>query len=310
MKSELNQEQWDQKVIDLGGSILQSWAWGEFQKSLGLNILRFSDSDYANLVIETPMPTGRKYLYSPKGPIGNVDLALAELRKFSSDRNVVFARIEPEKAVNLPKAAKDTQPTHNWVLDINKSDEQLLAGMKSKHRYNLNLGIKKGVTVREGNRQDILTVYKLLLETANRNAFRLHPQNYYWEMFDNLGPQRIKIFIAEYEGKPLAGLFMTMFGGQAIYLHGGTSQVSKEVMAPYVLHWEAMRVARYLGVKSYDFGGVAPADDPNHPWAGISRFKRGFGGSEITSPGAFDLVFSPLWYNVYKNVRLLRQIMR
>jgi lipid II:glycine glycyltransferase (peptidoglycan interpeptide bridge formation enzyme) len=222
----------------------------------------------------------------------------------------VFARIEPAKAVDLPKAAKDTQPTHNWVLDINKSDDQLLAGMKSKHRYNLNLGIKKGVTVREGNRQDILTVYKLLLETANRNAFRLHPQNYYWEMFDNLGPKHIKIFLAEYDGKPLAGLFMTMFAAQAIYLHGGTSQIHKEVMAPYVLHWEAMRVARYLGMKSYDFGGVAPAGELNHPWAGISRFKRGFGGAETVSPGAFDLVFSPLWYNVYKNVRTLRQIMR
>ncbi|MEJ0021615.1 MAG: peptidoglycan bridge formation glycyltransferase FemA/FemB family protein [Candidatus Doudnabacteria bacterium] len=309
MITPLSQDAWDEKVIELGGSILQSWVWGEFQESLGQKIHRFSGEDFACLAIETALPFGKKYAYCPRGPLGNIDPALVDLKKLDEDHSIIFSRIEPLQSVKLPRAVKDTQPAIDWVLDLEKTEEELLIGMKPKTRYNINLSQRKGVVVREGTQADLITVWQLLLETANRNKIRLHPQSYYFQMWDHLAPKYLKILIAEYKGQPLAGLLLSLFGDTATFLHGGTSQKMKEAMAPHLLHWEAIRLARNLGFKHYDFGGVAPAKEESHAWAGISRFKKGFGGFEVKYPGSFDLIFSPIWYNVYKQGRTLKKIL-
>ena len=311
MITNLSQSEWDKKVVELGGSILQSWVWGEFQKNLGFKVHRFSSSDYINQAVEISLMAGKNYLYSPRGPLGNVTDAQKDIRELATtDHSIVFARIEPNEKQNLPKAVKEIQPTDNWVLDLTQTEEQILAGMKPKTRYNINLAQRKGVTVRHGGKEDLLEVYKLLMETAGRNKFRLHPQNYYWQMYETLSPNNVKILIAEYQGKPLACMLLTVFGDSAVYMHGGSSSAVKEAMAPYVLHWEAIKLSKSLGCKYYDFGGIAPQDAVNHPWSGISRFKRGFGGFEVNFPGTYEIIFSPLWYNVYKNARALRTLIR
>jgi peptidoglycan pentaglycine glycine transferase (the first glycine) len=311
MISNLSKEEWDKKVIDLNGSILQSWSWGEFQKKLGFKVFRFSDTDYVDQVIEIPLMAGKNYLYSARGPLGNTTAAQKDLSDLAQkNHEIVFARVEPIQNIDLPKAIKETQPTNNWLLDLELTEDQILTGMKPKTRYNINLAQRKGVTVREGRKEDLLDVYKLLLETAGRNKFRLHPQNYYWEIWETMHPANMRTLIAEYEGKPLACMILTLFGTTAIYLHGGSSSAMKEAMAPYLLHWEAIKLSKSLGYKYYDFGGIAPADAVNHPWSGISRFKKSFGGFEVVYPGSFEIIYSPLWYNVYKNARTLRNLIR
>ena len=309
MISDLSKEAWDKKVIELGGSILQSWVWGEFNQALGQKIYRFSNSDFALLAIEISLPFGKKYIYCPRAPLGNIQSALIDLRKLSDDHSLIFARIEPNEKIDLPQAVKEVQPSHNWILSLEKSEEDILIGMKPKTRYNINLAQRKGVTVREGDQKDLIDVWKLLLETANRNQFRLHPQNYYLEMWNQLAPKFMKILLAECQGKLLAGMIMTIFGDTATYLHGGSSSQLKEAMAAYLLHWEAIKLAKKLDLKTYDFGGVAANDETMHAWAGISRFKKGFGGFEVIYPGSFDLIYSPIWYNVYKQGRKLKGIM-
>ncbi len=298
MQSNLSQESWDQKVIELGGSILQSWAWGTFAESLNQKVYRFSGNDFISLAIETDLPMGKKYLYCPRGALGNVKEALFDLKKFQDDRSIIFARIEPYQKIDLPKAIKDVQPAQEWALDLEKSEEELLIAMKPKTRYNINLAQRKGVTLREGSKEDLLIFWQLIMETASRQGIRLHPQNYYWQMWASLNPKYLKLLLVEYNGQALAGMLLTQFGDTAYYLHGGTSPKMKEAMAPYLLHWEAIRLAKKSGMKYYNFGGVGAKG-----WEGITRFKKGFGGFEISYPGAFDLVFSPLWYNVYAHAR-------
>ncbi|MBI2356029.1 MAG: peptidoglycan bridge formation glycyltransferase FemA/FemB family protein [Candidatus Doudnabacteria bacterium] len=310
MLSNLTQEAWDKKVIELGGSILQSWAWGGFQQALGNKIYRLSGETFITLAVELPLKAGKKYLYCPRGPLGAVEEALADLKNLSEqDHGIVFARLEPNTALDLPSAAKEVQPKHNWMLNMEgKTPEQLLMEMKPKTRYNINLAQRKGVTVREGRKEDLLEVWKLFLETATRNKFSLHPQNYYWQMLESLPPKHLKILIAEYKGQMLAAMLVTLFSDAATYLHGGSGNQMKEAMAPYLLHWEAINLAKDLGYKLYDFGGVAPAEKQDHSWAGVSRFKKSFGGFGVDYPGAYDLVFSPVWYNVYKQARLVRRL--
>ena len=310
MISELSKEFWDSKVIELGGSILQSWNWGEFQKSLNQTIQRFSGSDFICLAVETDLTLGKKYIYCPRGPIGNTDSALVDLKKFDQDRAIIFSRVEPNQAMPLPVAAKDTQPKNNWMLSLEPTEEELLIGMKPKTRYNVNLAQRKGVVVKEGTQSELLDFFKLMLETASRNQFKLHPQSYYLQMWDHLAPNNLKLLLAYYQGQVLCGMLLSIFGDTATYLHGGSSQKFKDIMAPYLLHFEAMKLAKQLGCKTYDFGGIAPNDESRHLWAGITRFKKGFGGFEVKYPGAYDLIYSPIWYNVYKNARKLKQVIR
>ncbi len=310
MISNLLQDAWDKKTIELGGSILQSWAWGRFAESLNQKVHRFSGQDFVCLAVETELSMGKKYIYCPRGPVGSADAAMVDLRHFETDHAIVFSRIEPSQSVSLPRAVKDPQPANEWLLNLEKSEEELLIGMKPKTRYNINLAQRKGLVVREGDQKDLLTLWQLFLETSQRNGFKLHPQNYYLQMWDNLSPNFLKLLIAEYQGQPLAGMLMTMFGDTTTYLHGGSSVKLKEAMAPYLLHWEAIRLSKRLEYKHYDFGGIAPAGDERHAWAGITRFKKSFGGFEVTYPGAFDLIYSPIWYNVYKQGRKLTQILR
>ena len=311
MITKLSKEAWDKKVIDLGGSILQSWDWGRLQEALGYKVLRFSSDQFVNQVVELPLVANKKYLYCARGPLGNAQEAMVDLKKSAAeDHSIVFARLEPNEKLDLPKAVKDTQPTHNWVLDLSLSEEEILINMKPKTRYNINLAQRKGVVVRQGRKEDLLTVYKLLMETAAKNKFRLHPQEYYWQAWDVLAPDHLKILIAESQGQPLACMILTLYGSTATYLHGGSSNRMKESMAPYLLHWEAIRLAKNLGFAFYDFGGIAPENMLNHPWSGISRFKKGFGGFEVLFPGSFEMIFSPIWYNIYRNARSLRNLIK
>jgi lipid II:glycine glycyltransferase (peptidoglycan interpeptide bridge formation enzyme) len=310
MISNLSKQSWDAKVVELGGSILQSWVWGEFLQSVGQKIHRFSDSDFICLVVETDLPMGKKYLYCPRGPLGEPQSAIVDLKKFEQDHTVIFCRLEPSRGVDLPIAAKEVQPKNNWMLSLEKSEEEILIGMKPKTRYNIHLAKRKGVEVREGGKNDLLSFFQLMLETAKRNQFRLHPQNYYFQMWDTLAAENLHLLLVYYQNQLLAGMLMSVYGETATYLHGGSSEKMKDMMAPYLLHWEAIRKAKSLGLKNYDFGGIAPGNEAKHSWAGISRFKKGFGGFEVDYPGSFDLIFSPLWYNIYKQSRLLRKILR
>jgi lipid II:glycine glycyltransferase (peptidoglycan interpeptide bridge formation enzyme) len=310
MISNLSKEAWDAKVTELGGSILQSWAWGEFQHSLGQKIYRFSSGDFASLAIETPLSVGKKFVYCPRGPLGNLEAALEDFRRLANDRNIIFSRFEPLQPMDLPRAVKETQPTNNWVLNLEKTEEEILMGMKPKTRYNINLAKRKGVVIREGDQTDLIKIWQMFLETAERNQIRLHAQNYYFQMWDYLHPNHLRTLIAEYKGQILSGMILTLFADTATYLHGGSSVKFKEAMAPYLLHFEAIRLTKNLGMKSYDFGGVASSNDLKHSWAGISRFKKSFGGNEVIYPGSFDLIYSPIWYNVYKQARLARKLFR
>jgi len=305
----IDQKNWDKAAIDLGGSILQSWAWGQFQQAAGSKPHYLLGPDWQALVIEQALPFGKKYWYAPRGPLGNADAALAAIiGQAQPDHQIIFVRVEPQAVPQGVLPTKDIQPKDNWTVDLQPETEKILAGMKPKHRYNISLAARHGVTVRQGGRQDLIDVWKLLLETARRNNFRLHPQSYYWEMWDHLAPDYLRLFVAEFQGQMLAASLVTVFGQTATYLHGGSSQQKKELMAPYLLHWEAIKQARAIGCAGYDLGGIS--EDPNHAWAGITRFKKGFGGHRVSFPGTYDRPLSPLWYNVYRNLRQFRSLLR
>jgi lipid II:glycine glycyltransferase (peptidoglycan interpeptide bridge formation enzyme) len=309
MTKKVNQKElWNQFVIQNNGSFLQSWQWGEFRQSLGQKIWRIEISRLKGLVIKYNLPLNKSYLYCPRGPVGEIlDKDFKEfstqIRDIAKQENSIFFKIEPDKNLRelpLVRSTKQIQPSKTIVLDITKSEEELLSQMHQKTRYNIRLAQRKGVVVQQTSNKESLGIFLgLLKETAQRDKFYLHPKNYYQKMLAILGKEgMVKLFLAQYQNRVIAANLVCFFGQRATYLHGASDYNFRQMMAPYLLQWQAILEAKKQGLKYYDFWGI---DD--RKWPGVTRFKKGFGGQEIIYLGAFDLVFQKLWYGIYNLAR-------
>ena len=316
------------------GSFLQSWEWGDWQASLGRTVLRFNiiDDSGARIgliqLIKMPLPLGRYYLYAPYGPvIKNQPEILsrqltASLREKFAD--AVFVRIEPQKNnLMLPEPglvikSSNIQPAASIVLRLNRSEDELLQNMHHKTRYNIKVAQRHGVTVEDefaisaGHGLYFDEVLQLIMDTASRQEFVTHDLDYYKKMVDffalqNRGDLKLHIYKSVYQKKLLSAAIMIDFGGTRTYLFGGSHREHKEVMAPYLLHWQALRDARVAGLTHYDFWGIETASGET---PGFVRFKMGFGGREFQYPGAYDLVLQPLLYRMYGIMRSANRVLR
>lgn len=316
------------------GSFLQSWDWGSWQESLGRKVLRFKilNADDAQIgsvqLIKMPLPFGKYYLYAPYGPvvgdgkwdIGDWKAFVEEVKRVFSD--VVFVRIEPkmEFAIRNPQFSilktANIQPGKTLLIDLGKSEEEILAGMHPKTRYNIKVAQKHGVEIKDefaisvGHGLFFDEAIKLLAQTAKRQKFTTFEPKYYKKMADMFAMQKqgdlqLHIYKAIYQNQLLAAAFMVDFGGTRTFLFGGSSEVSKNVMAPYLLHWQAMQDAKAAGFGSYDFWGV---ETSSGEIPGFVRFKLGFGGETKTYAGAYDIVNKSLPYKLYRAGRFANKL--
>lgn len=334
----MNKEEWNRFVASSPhGSFLQSWEWGQMQEELGVKIWRLEEAQVAALVLRRELPLGKSWLYVPRGPVitppspsphlkgGNLPLKRGgetegvwqglekQLTALAEQENSIFIRIDP--ATSLPpggkwkKAEREVQPRNTLILDLAKGEEELLAGMHQKTRYNIRLSQKKGVRVRfSRDGSDVEHFLKLSKDVSERTTFLYHPDEYYKAM---LGLDFTELALAEYEGEVLAAHFTISLGDTVTYVHGASSSGSREVMAPHLLQWETIKRAKEKGFKKYDFFGVAPdGADQDHPWSGVTRFKLGFGGRRVDYIGAHDLVLHEAMYHLFNTARHIKTLLR
>ncbi len=311
---------WDDFVrrVSRPSELLQSWAWGEFQAAAGKRMHRLALSDGAGLravclLVLHVTRLGKSWLLSPRGPLLDPTPAGAEqerawtallsgIAKFR-DNTTMFLKVEPNldppKSVFLEHGS-GMHPGRTLFLDLRKSEQELLDGMHQKARYNLRLAERKGVVVRfSRSSEDVEAFLRLLRETAERQRIGIFPPEYYRVMLSSLG-ENCEVALAEHGRVPLAGALHVRFGDTVTYLHGASSEIHRELMAPYQLHWQAILRAKHSGYAWYDFFGIAPEGAANHRWAGITRFKLGFGGTTHAYPGAFNYVYMKNWYLAYR----------
>ena len=233
----------------------------------------------------------------------------------------------PPSPAGLHKAPMDIQPPSTVILELGYEEEALLAAMKPKTRYNIKLAEKKGVRVEEGSSEDLPAWYELYRQTARRDRITLHAFDYYRLQFDIArgGPgaaeqepgvepamepgrkpgeepgsyPQLKLLLARHEGELLAGVIVALHGQQATYLYGASSDSKRNLMPAYALQWEAMRLARRAGCRTYDLFGIPPAPDSPHPMQGLYRFKTGFGGRIVNRPGCWDYPYLRAGYAAY-----------
>jgi peptidoglycan pentaglycine glycine transferase (the first glycine) len=200
------------------------------------------------------------------------------------------------------------QPRNEWLLDIQKSDEDLLSGMNSSHRHVIRSANKKGVSI-ELVQSDVSSqlpdFIKLIKNTANREGFAGYPLSYYESIFADLDSGILKGFLgfAVLDGQRVATTLILYFGDIAFYIFGGSSDYRREVSYTNVLHFESMKLAREAGLKYYNFGAVLEGDMGKSTWAGFSAYKRRFGGFVFSHGDFYDLVIDRkvyLFYYLYK----------
>ena len=313
IKKVLEQKEWDDFVLLNGEQFLQSWQWGEFQKNLGRKIWRMAVYENneivaAALIIKYQLLFNKSYFYSPRGPIFKKleahKILLEEIKEIAKEENVIFWRIEPSTDGKIfgSKKVADVQPSKTVILDLKKTSDEIFTKMHSKTRYNIRLAEKQGVKIYEKTGEGAEVFLKLLKETSLRDQFRAHPDNYYSHLL-NFNPQFVRLYVAEYENKILAANLMIFSSKTATYLHGASSNLHRNVMAPYLLHWFIIQEAVKNGYFYYDFWGI-----DEKKWPGVTRFKKGFNGEEVIYPGTFDLPFSNFWYNVYRVGKIVKKI--
>lgn len=316
------------------GTLLQSWEWGEFKSKFGWRPYRLIVEDKGEAVLAISLLAkslflGKSFLYAPEGPVVTPKISISALRHYLNKLLVGINKItEKEKAIllrfeplteslaevmvqnNFIKSFEDIQPKIRLWIDLSKTEEEILKQMKHKGRYNIKIAQKRGVIISKLNDTSMLDVfYSLYIESAKRDHFTPRPKKYFKELIDLLKENKIGILIfAFYKKIPLGAAIVTFWGQYASYLYGGSSSAYREVMPFYLLQWEAIKEAKKRGCRIYDFGGISPAGQEGHIWAGLRQFKTRFGGEEKILPGCFDLVYDKFSYMVFKITEKIRRM--
>jgi len=319
---------WNELVSRLDhASSLQSWGWGEVKRSSGWQPRRWAIYEDGQPVAAAQLMQRRlagplTMNYAPRGPAFNDGVNLGAVAKLlaGAARGSVYLQLEPPLALKEPFNAPELpplrqhatiQPEYSIWVDISKGEDATLARMKSKTRYNIRLSGRKGVTTRivrphdEGAEEAFEQFWTLFTETNRRAQLLQHSRAYYRQVFEQMDQPGGAAFIslAEYQGQPLAAGLFVAFAGRIDYLYGGSSREHKNVMAPYAMHWAAMRWGMENGYQIYDLWGVPRILSPESHAYGIYRFKEGFGGERVRFPG-YVLPLSPIYAPLQKALRL------
>lgn len=304
----------------------QAFVWADFKQADGCDTYKIGVFEEKTkkliggaVVLQYHFKNGTNFLYIPEGPILNYDsetdlfwqwraleTALHSIIDLKPGSLTTHLRIEPRLAqvpgwflTGYTKAPMNLQPRSTQVLDLKPSNEALLAQMKPKGRYNIRLAEKKGVTVREVALSEIKTFHKLYRETFERNKFDGKKLYFFNTLVEN-ATSILRLFIAEYDKRPIAGALIVYWGDRATYLYGGSRAKYREVMAPSALHWHIISDAKMKGFSEYDWWGIARDEhDTDHEWHGLTRFKKQFGGEQRDWIGAYDYVMQQDLYEAF-----------
>ncbi|PIR03275.1 MAG: hypothetical protein COV60_01225 [Candidatus Magasanikbacteria bacterium CG11_big_fil_rev_8_21_14_0_20_43_7] len=287
---------------------LQSWEWGEFQATVGNRPIRVSVGGLMIQGFVHSLPLGMAYVYWPRISIIEYRMLGKNISNFL-EKKLVFFRIESIERPDIPHSIfyiQNRQPQHTLILDLAKSEDELLADMHSKTRYNIRLAEKKGVEIREEKNREWF--WKLNEETTQRDGFKSHGKVYYETMLELPIVHQLTAF---FEDKPIASQIYIGWNGRCTYLHGASSNEYRNLMAPYLLQWESIKIAKKFGNTEYDLWGVAAPKEHgkrfhNYSWdetdklSTVTRYKAGFGGTVKSYPDAFEIPLRPALYRLFQ----------
>ncbi len=328
LKPVQSKEEWEHFFLRYGPKALfQSWLWGDIQQKMGLPVWRLGMYDNKTLcgLVQVAKITAKRgnFLHIRHGPVFDTyspDLwrwFISEMKKRAKTESVWFLRLNPlienssenQKLLGslglMPAAIHAMDAEYAWVLDIQKDEHELLAGMRKTTRYEIKKAIHSGVRIIKSVNPESMTVFlDLYKKTAKRQGFVEHKG--IEEEFRLFAKEaKAMLFTGMHDGKVLAAAIILFVGNQGIYHH--SASIPSGTGVNYLLQWEAILEAKKRGCSVYNFWGIAPDNKPNHPWRGITLFKKGFGGRVEEHIHSHDLPVSPL-YVIPRTVETLRRL--
>jgi len=318
-------------------TFLHSWNWGEFQKKMRNKIWRLgieeeNDLSAVCLIIKIEAKRG-SFLFVPHGPIVKAQdeeskaqilkILLAKLKEIAREEKVDFIRISPIwsnasentkifQELGFRKAPIHMHPELDWELDISSSEQEILAGMRKTTRYLIKQAINNPdiEIIQSQDIKDIDAFNKINQETVKRHNFVPFSLDYLKSQFSVFAPDnQIAIFLGKFKGEIIASGIFVFWQGIGFYHHGASSSKYSKIPIPYLLQWEAIKEAKKRGCQLFNFWGIAPEKDKSHPWAGLSLFKKGFGGYEKEYVATQDLPLSnKYWLTfVFEKLRKMKR---
>jgi len=308
---------------------VQTWEWGEFQLSQGHRLHRLGEFEGDKLIsaysvsFHSLPKTGHSVGTLLRGPQITPEMITA-LNRIGKQENAIFIKLEPDvihrvfssdDQVSAAPAALDfpgllPSPKvafypFSYVIDLTKSEDELLAMAHAKTRYNIKIANRYGVKVQEMTNDEGFEIYlRLLFETTKRQGFYLHDQKYHRDLWKILKPTgTVHLMVASYHQYALAAFMLFRCQDRLFYPYGASADVHREVMAPTLLMWECAKLGKSLKLKSFDlWGSLGPDAKETDVGFGFHRFKQGFGGQLVQYLGTYDLIINPAMYKIYNLV--------
>jgi lipid II:glycine glycyltransferase (peptidoglycan interpeptide bridge formation enzyme) len=317
-----NQDKYDRVAIHP----MQSWAWGEARKKMGIEVLRIGEfsKDQLETVYQITFHkipyTNFKIGYLPRSVFPSKN-ALEFITDYCKKNNIIFVKIEPyvfkkqfnnrtiEQFSNLAISSHPLFPSWSQILNLHLSEEELLKKMHPKTRYNIRLAQKKGIIIKEMNNEKGFEIFsKLYFETCKRQKYFGHTKKYHQLIWESLKNNISHILIAFYNDIPLAAYELFNFNKVFYYTYGGSSEQYRNLMPANLLMWETIKSGKKLGAEYLDmWGSLPPKYNDKDPWSGFTRFKQGYGTEFVEFIGSYDLIINPFVYKIYNLIYKLRE---
>ncbi len=329
-----NQQEWDKFITSHKESnFLQSWDFYEFHIARGKSVVRklFKNGEeiigaYAG-VIETAK-RGR-YMAIAGGPIIDwknkklVKAVFEDIKTEGNKHNCVFVRVRPQlelsdkslalmKELGLKRAPMFLSVEYAGILDLTKSEDEILAGASQGFRRKLRKAEKNEITIETSKDPKIVkTFYEIEVKHAQRQKFIAFSEDFLTKQFAAFAKNdEVIMYTAKKDGEILAQNFMIFYGDECSYHYGTSTDLGTKYSAAPLLHMEAMREARNRGIKRYNLWGIVGLDETKHRFYGVSEFKRSFGCQELKYTPAHDMILNKSKYLINKTVETIRKHVR
>lgn len=318
-----NKNKWEDFVLGKKpSSFLQSWAWGETNKKIGSKIFRIGFKKGGKIVgacllIKEGAKRGPHFVV-PGGPVINwqnkylVSFFISTIKDLAKKEKVWFVRIRPEvkdgqvsrkyfKNLGFVPAPMHLHAQNTWVLEIQKSDEEILAGMRKSTRYLVRRSLKSNLMLKTSeDPKEASLLYSLQKQTAKRHGFVGFSKKLFESEIESFAEDNNALVFTCYSGnKPLAAAIIIFYGDTAYYHFSGSRSDFSQTPFSYFLQWKIIQESRKRGLRYYNFWGISPNNNPKHRFFGVTLFKTGFGGRRVDWLQAQDFPVSPFYWATY-----------
>ena len=326
--------QWDKFISQVpGGSYFQSSLWACLRATLGWRCIRLTIQQHDTLVAGAQilirrLPMIGSIAYVPNGPLITTnesalhEILIDRIFRIVKNHQILHIVIQPPREgfvydqllakKGFQPASITVVPTATLIIDLTKQEEDILLQMKRNTRQKIRRSQRKGITVRDGCREDISSFYQLLRKTSDRGHFPIYPKSYFQELWRIFHPKdHFKLFIAQLNNEIVSALLLLTFGDTAGPKYCCWSGRYSDHSPNEGLHWEAIRWAKSYGFKYYDFEGIdrncavqikEGNSSSRSQFSSYTKFKLGFGGAVEINPPGYEYMPNPTLSFIYRNI--------